>query len=297
MPTPPLRRAVLPAAGFGTRMLPAARAVPKELLPILDRPAVQYVVEEAAAAGITDVTLVTSPLKPALLAHFDAKIDDPLRWRLHAAGKSALLKSVDDLLARVRVGAVLQHEQNGLGDAVRVARDAVGDEPFACLLADTVFAGDVLPMAQLAAAYRRLGTAVIGLERVSPDKVGRYGIVGGTDRGDGTIRIATLVEKPTPADAPSDLAIAARYVLTPAIFGCLDEVRPGMGGEVQLTDALRLLCQREPVHGVILTARRHDIGNPIDWLAANLAFAAADPAVWSKLAPRLRDLLSPAPVD
>ncbi len=293
--TPHLRHAVLPAAGFGTRMLPAARAVPKELLPILDRPTVQYVVEEAAAAGITDVTLVTSPLKPALLAHFDSDPDDPLRRRLNAAGKSALLRSVDELLARVRVGAVMQHEQRGLGDAVRVARDAVGDEPFACLLADTVFAGGVPPMVQLAEAHRRLGTSVIGLERVPPEKVSRYGIIGGTDLGGGTIRVDTLVEKPRREDAPSDLAIAARYVLTPAVFGCLDEVVPGVGGEVQLTDALRLLCRREPVHGVVLTARRHDIGNPVDWLAANLAFAAADPAVWSQLGPRLRDLLAASP--
>ena len=247
----PLRHAVLPAAGFGTRMLPAARAVPKELLPILDRPAVQYVVEEAAAAGITDVTLVTSPLKPALLAHFDASPDDPLRRRLTAAGKAGLLKSIDDLLARVRVGAVTQAEQRGLGDAVLAARAVVGSEPFACLLADTVFAGDVLPTAQLAAAHRRLGTAVIGLERVPPERVSRYGIVGGTDLGDGIFRITTLVEKPTAADAPSDLAVAARYVLTPAVFDCLDRVTPGAGGEVQLTDALRLLCDREPVHGVV----------------------------------------------
>ena len=293
MPIAPLRRAVLPAAGFGTRMLPAARAVPKELLPILDRPAVQYVVEEAAAAGIADVALVTSPLKPALLAHFDARIDDPLRKRLAAAGKSALLKSVDDLLATVRVWAVMQHEQRGLGDAVLVAREFANGEPFACMLADTVFAGGVLPMAQLAEAYRRFGTSLIGLERVPPEKVSRYGIVGGTDGGDGTIRIDTLVEKPKPADAPSNLAIAARYVLTPAIFDCLTEVTPGVGGELQLTDALRLLCQREPVHGVVLSATRHDIGNPVDWLAANLAFAAADPAVWPLLAPRLRTLLSP----
>ena len=292
MPLTPLRHAVLPAAGFGTRMLPAARAVPKELLPILDRPTVQYVVEEAAAGGITEVTLVTSPLKPALLAHFENDPDDPLRRRLNAAGKSGLLRSIDELLARVRIGAVMQHEQRGLGDAVLAAREAVGGEPFACLLADTVFAGDGLPTAQLAAAYRRLGTAVIGLERVAPEKVGRYGIVGGTDQGDGTIRIETLVEKPQPQQAPSDLAIAARYVLTPGIFDCLSVVTPGVGGEVQLTDGLRLLCQREPVHGVILTARRHDIGNLVDWLSANLAFAAADPALWAQLRPLIGSLPS-----
>ena len=291
---PPLRRAVLPAAGFGTRMLPAARAVPKELLPVLDRPTVQHVVEEAAAAGIVDVTLVTSPLKPALLAHFDRDPNGPLRRRLAAAGKAGLLKSIDDLLAKVTVGAVMQHEQRGLGDAVLCARDVVGGEPFACLLADTIFTGPELPAAQLAAAHRRLGTAVIGLERVPPDKVGRYGIVAGTDRGGGIYRLDSVVEKPRPADAPSDLAVAARYVLTPAVFDCLAEVLPDAHGEVQLTDALRLLCRREPVHGVVLTARRHDIGNPVDWLAANLAFAAADPAVWAALTPRLVDLLETA---
>ena len=290
----PLRRAVLPAAGFGTRMLPAARAVPKELLPILDRPTVQYVVEEAAAAGIADVTLVTSPLKPALLAHFDTDPADPLRVRLNASGKAALLRSVDELMARVRIGAVMQPEQRGLGDAVRCARAVVGDGPFAVMLADTVFAGGVPPMVQLADAHRRLGTAVIGLERVPPDKVSRYGIVGGTTLGDGTIRIDAFVEKPKPTDAPSDLAIAARYVLTPAVFDCLDHVAPDARGELQLTDALRLLCGREPVHGVVLSARRHDIGNPVDWLTANLAFAAADPAVWSRVAPTLRDLLAAA---
>ncbi len=177
-----------------------------------------------------------------------------------------------------------------------VARGVIGDEPFACMLADTVFAGGVPPMVQLAEAHPRFGTAVIGLERVSPDKVGRYGIVGGTELGDGAFRFDTLVEKPKPADAPGNLAVAARYVLTPTIFDCLDQVKPGVGGEVQLTDALGLLCQREPVRGVILTACRHDIGNPVDWLAANLAFAASDPAVWSPLAPRLRDHLLALPV-
>ena len=292
----PLRRAVLPAAGFGTRMLPAARAVPKELLPIVDRPVVQYVVEEAAAAGVTDVTLVTSPLKPALMAHFSTDAADPLRQRLAAAGKLALLRSVDELLAKVRVSAVMQHEQRGLGDAVRVAREVVGGEPFAVMLADTVFAGGTPPLVQLAEAHRRLGTAVVGLERVPPDRVGRYGIVGGTEVEPGVVRIDTLVEKPRPADAPSDLAIAARYVLTPGVFGCLDEIAPDAKGELQLTDALRLLCRREAVHGVVLTARRHDIGDPVGWLTANLAFAAADPATWAAVAPAVRELLRSDPV-
>lgn len=287
MPTP-LRKAVIPAAGFGTRMLPAAKAVPKELLPVLDRPTIQHVVEESAAAGLADVLLVSSPLKPAVVEHF--RPCPPLEARLDATGKRSLLASLDDLLRRVTVSAVMQDEQRGLGDAVLRARDHVGGEAFACLLGDTIFSGGVPPAVQLAAAYARLGTAVIGLEQVPPERVSRYGIVAGADVGDGVVRVETLVEKPSPADAPSRLAVAARYVLTPRVFDCLAEVRPGKGGEVQLTDALQLLCGREVVHGVVLSARRHDIGNPIDWLRTNLAFAAADPAVWPHVEPLVASL-------
>ena len=286
--TPPLAKAVIPAAGFGTRMLPAAKAVPKELLPVLDRPVIQYVVDECAAAGLADVLLVSSPAKPALVDHF--RPNPPLEARLDGAGRRALLASVDELMRRVTVSAVMQHEQRGLGDAVLRAREHVGGEAFACLLGDTIFSGGDPPAVQLAAAHARLGTAVIGLEEVPLERVSRYGIVAGTGVGDGVVRVETLVEKPSPADAPSRLAVAARYVLTPRVFECLAEVPPGNGGEVQLTDALQLLCEREVVHGVVLSARRHDIGNPVDWLRTNLAFAAADPAVWPMIAPLVRSL-------
>ena len=282
MPTP-LRRAVIPAAGFGTRMLPAAKAVPKELLPVLDRPTIQHVVEECAAADLADVLLVSWPSKPALVEHF--RPSPALAARLDATGKRSLLASLDELLRRVTVSAVMQDEQRGLGDAVLRARGFAGGEAFACLLGDTIFSGGVPPAVQLAAAHARLGTAVIGLEEVPLEKVSRYGIVAGTAVGDGVVRVETLVEKPSPADAPSRLAVAARYVLTPRIFDCLAEVRPGVGGEVQLTDALQLLCGREVVHGVVLSARRHDIGNPADWLRTNLSLAAADPGLWPAIAP------------
>jgi len=270
-------------------MLPAAKAVPKELLPVLDRPTIQYVVEEAAAAGIDDVLLITSRDKRALEDHFDRSHE--LEERLRAGGKDALLAPLNALIARIKIHSVRQPEQRGLGDAVNQARRHVGDEPFLCLLGDTIFSGDVGPARQLVAAYEELGTAVIGLEQVPPEKVDRYGIVGGDAVSPGVFRLHTLVEKPPIDAAPSRLAIAARYVLTPAIFACLDRTPPGKGGEIQLTDALRLLLEREQIHGIVLTARRHDIGNPVDWLKTNLLFASRDPALWKQLEPLVKALL------
>ena len=287
----PIRKAVIPAAGFGTRMLPAAKAVPKELLPVLDRPTIQYVVEECAAAGVDDVLLVTSRDKKAVEDHFDRAPE--LEQRLAAAGKAGLMASVEELTRRVQVHAVRQPNLRGLGDAVLQSRRHVGREPFVCLLGDTIFSGGVgvAPAAQLVEAYRELGSSVIGLEEVPADRVERYGVVDGVVLREGVIRVDTLVEKPTRDAAPSRLAIAARYVLSPAIFECLERTPAGKGGEVQLTDAIRLLLEREPVHGVVLKARRHDIGNPIDWLKTNLLFASRDAATWDALSPMIRELL------
>jgi UTP--glucose-1-phosphate uridylyltransferase len=288
MPSP-VKKALIPAAGLGTRMLPAAKAVPKELLPILDKPTIQYVVQEAADAGLADVLLITSPQKPALFAHFQPNSE--LADRLNRAGKSALLSSINQLMDRVSITTVMQDQQLGLGDAVLRGRDHIGDEPFLCLLGDTIFSGAVGPAQQLVEAYKKLGTPIIGLEEVPAEKVGRYGIVGGDLIGDGMIRINQLVEKPSIDRAPSRLAIAARYVLSPAVFQCLEDVEPGAGGEIQLTDALAALCRIEPMHGVILRSKRHDIGNPIDWLKTNISYAAADEAIWNQISPLLQSLL------
>ncbi len=284
-----LRKAIIPAAGVGTRMLPAAKAVPKELLPILDRPTIQYVLEEAAAGGIEDVLLITSREKRAIEDHFDRNRE--LEERLKSGNKAALLASVEQLMAKIQIHSVRQPEQRGLGDAVRYARRHVGDEPFACLLGDTIFSGELPPTRQLAEAHARFGGSIIGLEEVAPEKVDRYGIVGGKTLEAGIVKIDTLVEKPTPESAPSRLAIAARYVLTPTIFQCLERTPAGKGGEIQLTDALRLLLEREPVHGVVLRARRHDIGNPVDWLKTNILYARRDPALWQQIEPMLRAML------
>ncbi|MGE5608053.1 MAG: UTP--glucose-1-phosphate uridylyltransferase GalU [Bacillota bacterium] len=287
-----ITKAVIPVAGFGTRMLPAAKAVPKELLPVLDRPTIQYVVDEAATAAVSDVLLITSRDKRAIEDHFDRNHD--LEARLQAGNKQALLASINQLAAKVHIHSVRQTELRGLGHAVLQARHHVGDQPFLCLLGDTIFSGDPLPSLQLIEAYRTYKTAIIALEEVPLEKVSRYGIVGGQSIADGVLRLDTLVEKPSPASAPSRLAIAARYILTPAIFDCLDQTSPGAGGEIQLTDALRLLLQREPIHGVVLKAKRHDIGNPLDWLKTNLLFASRDPALWEQLTPMLQTLLASA---
>jgi len=282
-----IRHAVIPAAGLGTRMLPAAKAIPKELLPVLDRPTIQFVVQEAADAGVEDVLLISSAQKRAVEQHFQT--DAALSARLR--GKEKLLASIDELCQRVRVRSVDQTEQRGLGDAVLQAETHLQNQPFLCLLGDTIFSGQS-PARQLIEAYREFKTSVIGLEQVAAEKVSRYGIIGGTELRGGVFRLNTLVEKPSRAEAPSHLAIAARYVLTPAIFECLHRVQPGAGGEIQLTDALRLLLEREPIHGIVLRGKRHDIGNPIDWLKTNIEFAARDEATWKQIEPLLKSLLS-----
>jgi UTP--glucose-1-phosphate uridylyltransferase len=296
MPKPheikPVRKAVIPAAGFGTRMLPAAKAVPKELLPILDRPVIQYVVEEAAAAGIGDVLLVTSRHKRAIEDHFDRMPE--LEEHLSAGGKEELLAGLRELMGKIKLHSVRQAQPLGLGDAVLQAEAHVGDEPFLCLLGDTIFSGVTPPARQLVAAYAELGSSVIGLEEVPADRVGRYGIVGGNEIRPGLLRLETLIEKPSLSDAPSRWAIAARYLLTPGIFACLKEIGRGRGGEVQLTDALALLAGVEPVYGLVLESRRHDVGNPADWLKTNLIFAAEDRALWEKILPVIRTLAEKA---
>jgi UTP--glucose-1-phosphate uridylyltransferase len=287
-----ITKTVIPAAGFGTRMLPAAKAVPKELLPILDRPTIQYVVEEAAAAGIDDVLLITGKDKRALEDHFDRNAE--LEQRLAAGKKSGLLDSINALVTKVKMHSVRQGEQKGLGHAVLQARHHVGNHPFLCQLGDAIFspaAQPELPAQQLVSAYRELKTPIIGLERVAPEKVDRYGIVGGKEIAPGLLKLDTLVEKPSRESAPSNYAICARYLLTPDIFDCLDKTPPGKGGEIQLTDAIKLLLDRTPIHGVLLHATRHDIGNPTDWLKTNLVYASRNPELWKQIAPLLIELL------
>ncbi len=262
---------------------------------MLDRPTIPSVVEVAAAAGVEEVLLITGRDKRAIEDHFDRGPE--LEARLAAGNKSGLLASINELIAKVKVHSVRQAEQKGLGHAVLQARDHVGDAPFLCLLGDTIFSGAVgaagadLPCRQLLDAFAKLQTPLIGLEEVPAEKVERYGIVGGVEISPGVYRLDTLVEKPSRQTAPSRLAVAARYVLTPDIFECLDQTQPGKGGEIQLTDAIKLLLARRPIHGIVLKSRRHDIGNPIDWLKTNLIYARRDAELWKQIEPLLRELL------
>ena len=289
-----IRKAVIPVAGFGTRMLPAAKSVPKELLPILNRPTIQYVVEEAVEAGIADALFITAREKRGIEDYFDRNAE--LSARLEKSGRSEMLASIDALMDRVTIHSVRQREAKGLGDAVLHAEQHVGNETFACLLGDTVFSGGATikhgPMKQLCEAYDRVGTTIIGLVEIPAEQVKRYGIAGVEPLQDDLVRITSLVEKPSIQAAPSRLAIAARYVLTPKIFELLRQTTPGTGGEIQLTDALNRQLEDEPMHGVILKSKRHDIGNVADWLQTNLIFAARDESLWPTLRPMIEALLA-----
>jgi UTP--glucose-1-phosphate uridylyltransferase len=287
-----IHKAVFPVAGLGTRFLPATKAQPKEMLPVVDKPLIQYAVEEAYAAGIRHMVFVTGRNKRAIEDHFDTAYE--LESELEAAGKQELLDLVRSLSPDdMNCSFVRQPRSLGLGHAVLCAQPIVGDEPFAVLLADDLMTGaDGGPgvLSQMVEVFGQVGTSVLAVQEVPQEHVRRYGIVAGDAVGERLVKVSAMVEKPAPEKAPSRLAIAARYVITPGIFDCLDRTTAGKGGEVQLTDALRLLLEREPIHGVVLTAKRHDIGNPVDWLKTNLVFAARDAATWAALRPLVESL-------
>ena len=273
-----VRTAVLPVAGLGTRFLPATKAVPKEMLPIVDRPAVQYVVEEAVRAGLDDVLFVTAMGKSAVEDHFDRRLD--LEAALEAKGRTDDLEAVRSLASLASVHSVRQPEPLGLGHAVLMAAGHVGrDESFAVLLGDDLLEPDSTFLARMIATHERTGAAVIALLEVDdPAALSQYGVVSiAPPSGDdvpGEVRITDLVEKPAPGSAPSNLAVIGRYVLPGAIFDVLEDTPPGRGGEIQLTDALRTLAARGPLVGVVLDEPRHDAGDRLGFLKATVAFAA-----------------------
>jgi len=287
----PVRKAVIPAAGFGTRFLPISKAVPKEMLPVVDKPVIQYVVEEAVASGITDILLIISRGKRSIEEHF---ISNPeLEADLASKGKDEALTELRKLQSLARIHFVFQPRMGGLGDAVRCARDHVGDEPFAVLLGDALVSptdGNPPVMRQLMDVQEKHGGSVVALEEVPLEKVSRYGILGGTEVEPGVFKADTFVEKPKPEEAPSRLAVSARYILTPAIFDELDRTPTGKGGELQLTDAMASLMKREPLYGVQYAGRRHDIGNKLDFVKANLWWGLRRPDMADSLKEFIRDL-------
>ncbi len=275
----PVRKAVIPAAGYGTRFLPISKAVPKEMLPIVDKPVIQYVVEEAVASGITDILIVIGRSKRSIEEHFfpNRELEDELA----AKGKTDALAACQAVSNLARIHFVWQHEMRGLGDAVLYARHHVGNEPFALLMGDTIVepADGAAPVTrQLCDVWESHGGSAIALEEVAPERVSKYGIVGGTEIAPGLIKANVLVEKPKPDEAPSRLAITSRYVLSPGIFDCLDHTPPGKNGELQLTDALSLLLARESVYGWRYGGRRFDIGDKLGFVKTNIEFALRDPS-------------------
>jgi UTP--glucose-1-phosphate uridylyltransferase len=282
-----LRKAVFPVAGFGSRFLPVTKASPKEMLPIVDKPLIQYAVEEAAAAGITDMIFVTGRNKRAIEDHFDKAYE--LETELERKGKDVLLDEVRSVLPEgVRCIYIRQAEPLGLGHAVLCARPVIGDDPFAVLLADDLIDADPPAMARMAQAFEREGSSLLGVEEVPRDQTQSYGIVTVDKMKDDIARIHSIVEKPKPADAPSSLAVIGRYVLTPRIFDLLSEVTPGAGGEIQLTDAISELLVHERVLAVRLPGRRFDCGSKLGYLKATVAYGLRHPEIGEEFARYLK---------
>jgi UTP--glucose-1-phosphate uridylyltransferase len=279
-----IRKAVIPAAGLGTRFLPATKAVPKELLPIVDTPTIQYIVAEAVAAGVHDVVLICARGKDSIVDHFD--IAPELEAHLERTGKTDLRRQMREIAQMANVITVRQQEPLGLGHAVLCARDVVGDEPFVVMLGDDVIDAPVPGAKQLADCWERHGLGTIALMEVPREETSLYGIAAGSRVDDRTIRIERLVEKPK-QDPPSNLAVIGRYVLPPRVFEVLEQVAPGVGGEIQLTDALAVLAREDGLLGYRFEGDRYDAGDRFGYLKANVAFAMKRP----ELAAPLREFL------
>ena len=273
-----LRKAVFPVAGLGSRFLPVTKASPKEMLPIVDKPLIQYAVEEAAAAGITEMIFVTGRNKRAIEDHFDKAYE--LETELERKGKSALLDMVRSVLPEgVRCMYIRQAEPLGLGHAVLCAQPIVGDEPFAVLLADDLMDSQPPAMVTMERIFEKEGASLLGVEEVPRDQTQSYGIVTVDEMKDDTARIRSIIEKPKPDDAPSNLGVIGRYVLTPRIFELLGQVVPGAGGEIQLTDAISQLLRHERVLAVRLPGRRFDCGSKLGYLQATVEYGVRHPEV------------------
>lgn len=258
------RKAVVPAAGLGTRLLPATKAQPKEMLPLVDRPAIQYVVEEAVSAGLHDILVVTGRSKRSIEDHFDKAME--LERYLEANGKFEELNIVRSISDLAEVHYVRQGEPLGLGHAVATARQHISDEPFAVLLADDIMSENHPLLPSMLETYAENECSVLALMEVPPQDISLYGCVSFDEIEPGLIKVTGIVEKPDPEDAPSNLAVIGRYVFTPQIFGCLDRIKPGRNGELQLTDAISLLLKEQPVVGRVVTQGRFDVGTKLDYL-------------------------------
>jgi UTP--glucose-1-phosphate uridylyltransferase len=283
-----VRKAVIPAAGLGTRVLPASKAMPKEMLPIVDKPAIQYIVEEAVAAGITDILIITNRGKGIIEDHFDHNIE--LEQRLQAAGRTETLEQLQRINRIANITFIRQKETKGLGHAVACARSFVGDEPFAVLYGDDVIIGDDPACGQLCRAYEEYGLGVAGIKEVTAEQVQKYCSLAVSPLRDNWYRVSDMVEKPTPDRVLSLFSILGRCVLPASVFDILEQTPPGAGGEIQLTDAMRILAQREGMIGVDFTGTRYDMGNKLGILQATCEVALKHPEVGADFALYLKEL-------
>ncbi|HDP68469.1 MAG TPA: UTP--glucose-1-phosphate uridylyltransferase GalU [Candidatus Marinimicrobia bacterium] len=266
-----VRKAVIPAAGLGTRFLPVTKAQPKEMLPIIDTPTIQYVVQEAIDAGIEDILIISGKGKRAIEDHFDRSPE--LELLLNQKGKTEQFYEVSRLGEMANIHFIRQKELKGLGDAISYARQHTGDEPFVVMLGDTIIDSVIPVTQQLIDVYNQFCQSVIAVEEVAPEKVARYGIIAGKSIDERTYQLSGIVEKPKPAESPSNLAVAGRYILTPEVYSILDDLPPGVNNEIQLTDALQILLKRENIYAYRFEGRRHDIGNKLDYLKTTVEYA------------------------
>lgn len=267
-----VRKAVIPAAGWGTRFLPATKSMPKEMLPIVDTPTIQYIVEEAVKSGIDQICIITSPYKKAIEDHFDRTLE--LEHLLEKGGKTEMLESVKEIGEMARVVSIRQKEALGLGHAIACAESFVGDEPFAVLLGDDIVYNDERPcIGQLIDVYNKYGKSVLGTQTVPHKDICKYGCVAGEKIDDRIYSVSDMVEKPKPEEAPTDVAVLGRYVITPEIFEHIRNTKPGAGGEIQLTDALCTLAKEQGMYAYDFEGRRYDVGDKQGYLQATVEYA------------------------
>lgn len=266
-----VKKAVIPAAGLGTRFLPATKAMPKEMLPIVDTPTIQYIIDEAVKSGIEDIIIITGRTKRAIEDHFDKAYE--LETELEKSGKQDLIEIVQSISNMANIHYVRQKEAKGLGHAIYCAKTFVGNEPFAVLLGDDIVKSDTPCLKQMIDVYDKYQSSILGVQTVSPDEISKYGAVAGTSIGERLYKVSDLVEKPKKEEAPSNVAILGRYIISPKIFECIEKTGSGAGGEIQLTDALRLLAKYEDIYAYDFIGRRYDVGNRMGFLEATVEFA------------------------
>lgn len=266
-----VKKAIIPAAGLGTRFLPATKSQPKEMLPIVDKPTLQYIIEEAISSGIEEILIITGRNKKSIEDHFDKSVE--LELELEQKGKTEMLDMVRDISNMVNIHYIRQKEPKGLGHAIHCAKSFIGDEPFAVLLGDDIVDSEVPCLKQLIDAYDEYKTTVLGVQEVAREDVNKYGILDVKHIEDRIYKVKDMIEKPSIDEAPSNIAILGRYIITPEIFRILENQEPGKGGEIQLTDALQTLGQREAIYAYNFEGRRYDVGDKIGFLEATIDFA------------------------